>query len=131
MNETELENSDLPLNERLLQTRKKLNLTLNEVADHLNLRAAQLAKLEQPEIDYKGCSAFERGYIRNYAQYLKVDISQFTAELEEDDRSGNPLKSMNRFNYLAPKPIFINGFVKGALVVVLIFLIGLWAILMM
>lgn len=112
MSETEVDTSEQPLNERFVQARTEKDLTLDEVSEHLNLRLPQLKKLENESIDLATMSPFERGYVRNYAQFLGVDMSDYEVDVSENDRVGAELKSMSRYKYPAPLPFFKRGGVK-------------------
>ena len=112
MSEAEVDTIELPLNQRFSQARKAKNLTLDEVSEHLNLRLPQLNKLENESIDFVTMSPFERGYVRNYAQFLGIDMSVYETNVSENASVGAELKSMNRYKYPAPLPFFKKGWVK-------------------
>jgi len=124
MSETAFLNDELPLSEKFIQAREKQNLTLEEAAEHLNLSLEQLTKLESSELDFAKTTTFERGYIRNYAQYLEVDITYFESSFPDVNQVGSELKSMSRFKYPAPKPFFRSGLGKVVLVICFIAVIA-------
>ena len=129
MSEIAFDENTVPLNEKLINARKQKNLTLEEVSRSLSLSVSQLTKLETEFSNLKNMTNFERGYIRNYAQFLELDIQHFESELSEHDRIGAELKSIKRFKYPTSQPFLKKGFGKLTLALfVLLFLIGLVAI---
>ena len=124
MNETELEAVDLPLNEKFKRAREEQDLTLKDVSEQLNLRMDKLRKLEQADLDFTKLTAFERGYVRNYAQYLSIDITQYESEFPADGQIGSELKSMSRFNYPAPQPFFRKGIIRLLIGIIILLVIG-------
>ncbi|MBN2866507.1 MAG: helix-turn-helix domain-containing protein [Thiotrichales bacterium] len=124
MNEIEIDTNDQPLNEKFILAREQKNLTLEEVADSLNLRMSQLNKLENELLDLENMTPFERGYVRNYAQFLEVDIHSYEEAFPESDSVGSELKSMSRYNYPAPLPFFKRGAVKFILVLIVVVILA-------
>jgi len=116
MSKIEFDKNEQPLNEMFTEAREHKNLTLKEAAEHLNLSLTQLTKMEGTTLDLASLTPFERGYIRNYAQLLEVDISQYEVEFQGGHHSGAQLKSMSRYKYPAPQPFFKRGWVKFVLV---------------
>lgn len=102
-----------PLNEQFVQARQKLNVTLDEAAASLNLPVKQLEKFESSEWDTSTMNPFERGYMRNYAQYLGVDVRECEHLFPEGEEVGSNLKSVRRFHkYPAPSPLLGSGFAR-------------------
>ncbi|MGQ0285702.1 RodZ domain-containing protein [Pasteurellaceae bacterium 22721_9_1] len=66
----------LSLGEQFRQARQGLNLTLEEAAEKINLRPVILQYLENNEFIQKNIPAtFMKGYVRNYAKFLKLPES--------------------------------------------------------
>ncbi|MEA3406163.1 MAG: helix-turn-helix domain-containing protein [Pseudomonadota bacterium] len=124
MSELESEPNQMPLNQKLVQAREEKGLTQNEVSEALNLRLSQLQKLEQSDLELQSVTAFERGYLRNYAQFLNVDMSDYESEFPESGMVGSDLKSMSRFQYPAPKPLMKGLFGKFILLCVILAIVA-------
>lgn len=109
--------------ELLQKARKLQNITIGEAAERLNLSAKQLEKFEEPDLDLKKLSAFERGYLRNYAFLLDVNLEKFEIEFPRGLSVGSELQSIQRDNFKTRKPIKIGWFLKLVIFVGLIFLV--------
>lgn len=130
MSKTQFEINEQPLHERFINAREQKKLTLDSVSESLSLSITQLKKLESDGLDLDDITAFERGYIRNYAQFLGVDIRQFTDSFPEGDRVSSELKSINRFKYPGyQQPFFKKRVGKIVLVLfVLLVIAGLFTV---
>jgi cytoskeleton protein RodZ len=102
----EQQDERLPLNELLMHARQQKQWSLEEVAQRLNLPVSQLEKFEQTALNPVQMGPFERGYLRNYARVLEIDEQQFADYLPNSDQISSQLKSMQRFHYGTPKPLF-------------------------
>lgn len=100
------------LSDKLTQAREDKGMTLESVADQLNLSVSQLKMLENPELDLAKLTPFERGYIRNYAQFLELDISEYEAQFPSGLTVGSDLQSVQRYSYKTSKPLMSRGWVK-------------------
>jgi len=120
MSQSDPQSNRQPLNEKLVQAREVKGLTQGAVSEALNLRLSQLQKLEQSDFQLQTMTAFERGYLRNYAQFLNVDISEYEAEFPDAGNVGSDLKSMSRFQYPAPKPLMKGFFGKFILLMAML-----------
>ncbi|MDG6778446.1 helix-turn-helix domain-containing protein [Thiomicrorhabdus sp. zzn3] len=121
---TEQPNAETPLNQLLSDARKSQKLTIKEAAKKLNLSEAQLQQFEQASCDLATMGPFERGYLRNYAQLLDVDEAVVESYLDAVSSAGSELKSMQRFQYPAPKPLIRGSFGRFVVWVLLIVLGG-------
>lgn len=73
-NNTESQNNSL--GEQFRQARERLNLSLEDVSKQINLRPSILQHLENNEFVHKSIPvAFMKGYIRNYAKFLRLPES--------------------------------------------------------
>lgn len=120
MSELESESNSISLSQKLLKAREERGLTQAEVSKALNLMLSQIEKLEQPDMQLQNMTAFERGYLRNYAQFLDVDMGPYEAEFPDGGLVGSDLKSMSRFQYPAPKPLLKGFFGKVILLCVIL-----------
>ncbi len=57
----------------LSEARKKLSLSIEDIANKLNFKATVVADIEQDIFDQKLPATFNRGYLRSYAKLLNVD----------------------------------------------------------
>jgi cytoskeleton protein RodZ len=71
----------LPIGEKLRQERLARKLSLEQVAQQTRIRIRYLEALEQGELDSLPSLTQARGFIRTYAQYLKIDPEPFLADL--------------------------------------------------
>lgn len=63
----------------LSEARKKLSLTQQQVADKLNFRINLVVDIENDDFDHSLPATFNRGYLRNYAKLVAVDIEEVLA----------------------------------------------------
>jgi cytoskeleton protein RodZ len=63
----------------LSEARKKLSLTQQQVADKLNFRINLVIDIENDNFDHSLPATFNRGYLRNYAKLVAVDIEEVLA----------------------------------------------------
>jgi len=63
----------------LSEARKKLSLTQQQVADKLNFRINLVVDIENDSFDHSLPATFNRGYLRNYAKLVGVDIEEVLA----------------------------------------------------
>lgn len=76
MENQQQQQNELNLGETLRQQRQQLGLTIEEVATKIHLRAAIIEHIENNELVLRACPpAFMKGYVRNYAKFLKVPES--------------------------------------------------------
>ncbi|MDU8923689.1 RodZ family helix-turn-helix domain-containing protein [Pasteurellaceae bacterium LIM206] len=71
--ETNPDQPSLSLGEIFRQSREKQNLSLEDVAKKLNIRAFIIQAIENNEFEHKSIpTTFIKGYVRNYAKLLKL-----------------------------------------------------------
>ncbi len=75
--------------QKLAAARKDRDISVREVADNLNLRVSIIEAVEADEYDKLPGSTFTRGYIRAYANLLRLDPDELIAML-----SVNPVQMM-------------------------------------
>ncbi|AAU38525.1 MULTISPECIES: RodZ domain-containing protein [Basfia] len=81
-NQTISDQSPLSLGEQLRRAREKLNISIDEVAAKLNLRSAIIQAIENDEFVQKSIpSTFMKGYVRNYAKFLKLPDGLLTSSM--------------------------------------------------
>lgn len=60
----------------LRDSRESLNITLQQAADTLHIRIKYLESLESGDLMGLPGKSYTRGYIRNYAQYLQLNVDE-------------------------------------------------------
>jgi cytoskeletal protein RodZ len=70
--------------EQLRQAREAQNLTINQVADVTKIRTDHIRALEQGNFDVFPAPVYIRGFVRNYATLLKLDVAQTMAALDAE-----------------------------------------------
>ncbi len=111
---------EMRVSEKLKQAREDQGLSLEAVAEKLNLSVEQIGKIEQIDSDIAQLSPFERGYIRNYANLLECDISEYEAQFPDGIGVGSELHSVQRYSYKVSKPFVSRKWVKRVFYLLLI-----------
>ena len=118
---------DLTAGEILRQERLRIGLTENEVADHLHITKHYVRAIESGDYQKLPNAVFAKGYIKNYAIFLKLGIEDILeryqvlairqSELSQGTpaRQGLRLRDKNKLWVVLSVVVFICGFT------------GLWA----
>lgn len=111
------------------QTRKALNLSLEDVAKEITLRPSILEQLENNEFIQKSTPAiFVKGYVRSYAKFLRLPDSMWEnivfAETEKNDLGKNA-RSTRAVNQYSSHNRWI-GRLTAIVFVIVIGMTGLW-----
>lgn len=69
------------IGQRLTKARKHRNLTLEKAAEATRIRQGYLQALEADDYSAMPSQVHARGFLRNYAQYLDLDLDQMVEEL--------------------------------------------------
>jgi len=69
------------IGQRLKKAREYRNLTLEKAADATHIRSVYLKALEADDFSTMPSPVQARGFLRNYAQYLDLDLDQIVDEL--------------------------------------------------
>lgn len=100
------EHSSIPQTERsagemLRAEREYQGLTIDEVAEQLNLRPSLVADLEASRFDQIPIAAYQRGYLRSYARLLGLDERQVVQAYDRvygrsdvDERKITPIQTV-------------------------------------
>jgi cytoskeleton protein RodZ len=76
----------------LLKTERiRQNLTVQDIAQALKLSAKIINSLESGETEVLPAKTFIRGFVKSYAQYLKLDTTQVMNQFQEEMGSTHPL----------------------------------------
>lgn len=79
------------IGERLEEARKRKGISLREAAEATKIRSDFLSNIEQNKFDFELPEIYKRGFIKNYARYLKLDpekiMTDFSAQLLGSSRN--------------------------------------------
>ncbi|WP_159878734.1 MULTISPECIES: helix-turn-helix domain-containing protein [Aquitalea] len=75
--------ADLGVGSALKAERERAGMSLGEVADRLKLSIRQLEAIEHDDFQQLPGATFVRGFVRNYARFLRVDPEPLMARLEQ------------------------------------------------
>ncbi|HAV13128.1 MAG TPA: hypothetical protein DCX06_06525 [Opitutae bacterium] len=80
------------IGERLEEARKRKGISLREAAEATKIRSDFLGYIEQNKFDFDLPELYKRGFIKNYARYLKLDpekiATDYNAQLLSNTRGG-------------------------------------------
>ncbi len=87
------------LGQRLKKEREARFLTLEKAADETRIRQIFLQALEADDYSVMPSAAQGRGFLRNYAEYLSLNIDEMIAEIQKNpptlDEVSGPLPQVN------------------------------------
>lgn len=112
----------------LRRARKEMKLTLEDVSTAINVRVVQLRAIEDDRIDQLPGMIYAVGFVRSYADFVKLDpvqiVKDFKKEHEGEDAAKTELKIPDPIDEdKLPSPVVIG---VAALAVVIVFI--LWSI---
>ena len=87
----------------LSEARKSLSLSQQQVADRLNFRINLVVDIENDSFDHSLPATFNRGYLRNYAKLVAVDIEEVLAAYDLLDIAEAQRSEMQSFSNLTEK----------------------------
>lgn len=80
------------IGERLEEARKHKGISLREAAEATKIRGDFLGYIEQNKMDFDLPEIYKRGFLKNYARYLKLDVEKimtdYTAQQLSNSRLG-------------------------------------------
>lgn len=80
------------IGERLEEARKRKGISLREAAEATKIRSDFLSSIEQNKFDFDLPEIYKRGFLKNYARYLKLDVEKiltdYSAQLLSNSRLG-------------------------------------------
>lgn len=71
------------IGERLQQARKRMGISIEEASAKTKLRKDFLLKFEANEFDLPLPAVYQRGFLKNYARYLKLNVQSLMNDLGE------------------------------------------------
>ncbi len=118
------ENKEVSPGKLLQQGRLQFGLTQDQVAKELYLTVAKVIALEADDFARVGPDTFVRGYIRAYANILKLDAAKIIAAYEQCTKE----KSQLNANVATPVSVNSNKRMWKFVALIAATLIGLWLI---
>ncbi len=79
------------IGERLEEARKRKGISLREAAEATKIRADFLSSIEQNKFDFDLPDIYKRGFLKNYARYLKLDADKLLADYSAQQLSQSRL----------------------------------------
>lgn len=112
----------------LRRARQEMKLSLEDVSASINVRVAQLQSIEDDRIDQLPGMTYAVGFVRSYADFVKLDpiqvVKDFKKEHEGEDAAKTQLKIPDPIDEdKLPSPVVIG---VAALAVVIVFI--MWSI---
>ncbi len=77
----------MTIGERLEEARKRKGISIREVAEATKIRGNYLLSMEDNTMDIDLPEIYRRGFLRNYAIFLKLDPDKFITDYEAQQRS--------------------------------------------
>ncbi|MGB0743222.1 MAG: helix-turn-helix domain-containing protein [Opitutales bacterium] len=68
------------IGERLEEARKRKGISLREAAEATKIRGDFLSSIEQSKFDFDLPEIYKRGFLKNYARYLKLDADKILTD---------------------------------------------------
>lgn len=119
---------ELSVGQLLKQERERRQLTLEQAAQQLNLKAEVLQCIEADQPDKNILPTFIRGYLRAYARFLKIPEQQLLNRFEQAHQvKSTPVKAMKTFSNRQAKQQTETRFMWLTYVIVAILLASLAA----
>src|SRR5689334_12432049 len=72
------------IGQRLKNAREERYLTLEKASEETRIRIAFLKALESDDYSVMPSAAQGRGFLRNYSEYLNIDIDEVISELQKN-----------------------------------------------
>ena len=80
------------IGERLEEARKRKGISLREASEATKIRSDFLGNIEQNKFDFDLPDIYKRGFIKNYARYLRIDpekaITDYNSQMLSSSRMG-------------------------------------------
>lgn len=79
------------IGERLEEARKRKGISLREAAEATKIRGDFLSSIEQNKFDFDLPDIYKRGFLKNYARYLKLDVEKILTDYNAQQLSNSRL----------------------------------------
>jgi len=114
----------LSLTSALKKAREEKGWSIEEVAEKLKIAAEHLAFMESEQLDIASLDPFKRGYLRNYAEVLGVDVFDYQTMFNDIKSIEAPLQSVSSEDP-SIKPVFSIATLRVMTTIILIALVAL------
>ena len=115
----------------LRETRQEKGIALEDVEEHTRIRAKFLEALEEGHYDKLPTPGHVYGFLRNYALYLGLDVSEVRALFDQETASRRlfePGIFQPKDIDLAPRrPLIRASLVLGLVIALVVLVLGGWA----
>lgn len=116
------------LPEMLKKARESQALTLEMVSERLKLTKSQLALFESPDLELSDLTPFQRGYLRNYADILSIDISVFEKDFPQGSLVSSDLSRVEKVDASQAPVVTVKLMRWGIWILVLLILVVLFLV---
>lgn len=125
---TSVVSEDMNAAAQLRAAREAKGLTLENVASSIHLRVSQIRAIEEGDINHLPGMAYAVGFVRSYANFLKLNSADVVARFKADHGGVTKIKAQLNFpepmnESRTPSPIII-----GVATICVIVLLSVWAI---
>ena len=79
------------IGERLEEARKRKGISLREAAESTKIRSDFLGYIEQNKMDFDLPEIYKRGFLKNYARFLKLDVDKIMTDYNSQQLSNSRL----------------------------------------
>ncbi|MGB0334639.1 MAG: helix-turn-helix domain-containing protein [Opitutales bacterium] len=79
------------IGERLEEARKRKGISLREAAEATKIRSDFLGYIEQNKMDFDLPEIYKRGFLKNYARYLRLDVDKIMTDYNAQQLSHSRL----------------------------------------
>jgi transcriptional regulator with XRE-family HTH domain len=79
------------IGERLEEARKRKGISLREAAEATKIRSDFLGYIEQNKMDFDLPEIYKRGFLKNYARFLKLDVDKIMTDYNAQQLSNSRL----------------------------------------
>jgi len=83
------------IGERLEEARKRKGISLREAAEATKIRGDFLGYIETNKMDFDLPEIYKRGFLKNYARYLKLDVDKIITDYNAQQLSNSRLGKKN------------------------------------
>ncbi|MFT5837402.1 MAG: cytoskeleton protein RodZ [Candidatus Azotimanducaceae bacterium] len=83
------------IGERMEEARKRKGISLREAAEATKIRGDFLGYIEQNKMDFDLPEIYKRGFLKNYARFLKLDVDKVMTDYNAQQLSSSRLDKKN------------------------------------
>lgn len=117
--------ADMPVGEILRRTREHYSQSLQDVENNIRIRASQLEAIEQGNVEALPGRVYAIGFVRSYAEYLRLDGDKMVQLFKVQGAGGTPAAQLNfpipASESRLPPPWVLAACASGLVFVILLF----------